>query len=37
MAKCLNCGCIYSVYGGSKGTKCPKCKSKNIDISKERR
>lgn len=35
MAKCLDCGCVYCAYGGSEGTKCPKCKSGNIDTSKE--
>lgn len=35
MAKCLNCGCIYCVYDGSEGSKCPECNSSNIDTSKE--
>lgn len=35
MAKCLDCGQIYCIYGGSKGSCCPKCKSINIDTSKE--
>lgn len=35
MAKCLDCGHIYATYGGSKGSSCPICKSKNIDTSKE--
>lgn len=35
MAKCLDCGCVYCVYGGSKGSKCPTCNSSNIDTSKE--
>lgn len=35
MAKCKECGRVYAVYGGSKGSKCPKCKSNNIDTSKE--
>lgn len=35
MAKCLDCGTVYCVYGGSKGSKCPECKSENIDTSME--
>lgn len=35
MAKCLDCGTIYCVYGGSEGSKCPECKSENIDASME--
>jgi predicted Zn-ribbon and HTH transcriptional regulator len=35
MAKCLDCGTVYCVYGGSKGSTCPECKSTNIDCSKE--
>lgn len=37
MERYLNCGCIYCVYGGSKGSKCPECNSSNIDTSKEYR
>lgn len=36
MAKCLDCETVYAVFGGSKGSKCPKCKSGNIDTSKEK-
>lgn len=35
MAKCLDCGCIFCVYGGSEGHPCPKCNSKNVDASME--
>lgn len=35
MAKCLACETVFAVYGGSKGSKCPSCKSENIDTSKE--
>jgi phage FluMu protein Com len=35
MARCLDCETIYAVYGGSKGSKCPVCKSRNIDTPKE--
>lgn len=35
MAKCLECGQVYCVYGGSKGSKCPTCESQNIDASME--
>jgi len=35
MAKCLDCGQIYCTYGGSEGSSCPICKSKNIDVSTE--
>lgn len=35
MAKCLDCNCAYAVYGGSKGSKCPKCNSGNIDTTME--
>jgi DNA-directed RNA polymerase subunit RPC12/RpoP len=34
MAKCLDCKTIYSVYGGSKGSECPTCKSKNVYVPK---
>lgn len=37
MAKCLKCGTVYCVYGGSEGSECPKCKSKDIDTSKEKK
>lgn len=35
LAKCLDCKTVYAVFGGSKGSKCPICKSENIDTSKE--
>ncbi|WP_255305645.1 hypothetical protein [Paenibacillus sp. Mc5Re-14] len=35
MAKCLDCNMVYTIYGGSKGSKCPACKSEKIDTSKE--
>jgi len=35
MAKCLECGQVYCVYGGSEGSECPTCKSENIDVSME--
>ncbi|RHW65442.1 hypothetical protein DZC34_09385 [Clostridium botulinum] len=37
MAKCLKCGTVYCVYGGSEGSECPKCKSKDINTSKEKK
>ena len=37
MAKCLKCDCVYAVYGGSEGSKCPICNSKKIDTSMEKK
>lgn len=35
MAKCLDCGQVYSVYGGGRGSKCPTCKSSNTSAKGE--
>lgn len=35
MAKCIDCTCSFATFGGSKGSKCPICRSENLDVSME--